>query len=143
MDYTTIPWATFTDPEVAGVGITEERARADELPCRAFRLGFDQVDRAVIDGCTAGFAKVVASPAGKILGATVAGPESSMLIHEIALAMASGVPLHNLAAAVPIYPSYGSVLHQLAVQARREAGEGLHSNGAQDLLRVHSAGERR
>jgi pyruvate/2-oxoglutarate dehydrogenase complex dihydrolipoamide dehydrogenase (E3) component len=118
MDYATIPWATFTDPEVAGVGITEERAKADELPCRAFRLGFGQVDRAVIDGCTAGFAKIVASPAGKILGATVAGLDSSMLIHEIALAMSRGLPLHDLAAAVPIYPSYGSVLHQLAVQAR-------------------------
>jgi pyruvate/2-oxoglutarate dehydrogenase complex dihydrolipoamide dehydrogenase (E3) component len=118
MDYTTIPWATFTDPEVAGVGITEERAKADELPCRAFRVELGQVDRAVIDGCTAGFAKVVASPAGKILGASVAGLDSSMVIHEIALAMARGVPLQDLAAAVPIYPSYGSVPHQLAVQAR-------------------------
>jgi pyruvate/2-oxoglutarate dehydrogenase complex dihydrolipoamide dehydrogenase (E3) component len=118
MDYATIPWATFTDPEVAGVGITEAQAKADEIPSRVYRLGYDQVDRAVIDGCTDGFAKVVTSPGGKVLGATVAGQDSSMLIHEIAIAMVRGLPLHDLAAAVPIDPSYGSVLHQLAVQAR-------------------------
>jgi pyruvate/2-oxoglutarate dehydrogenase complex dihydrolipoamide dehydrogenase (E3) component len=118
MDYTTIPWATFTDPEVAGIGITEAQAKADELPCRVYRLGFGQVDQAIIDECTDGFAKVVTSPAGKILGATVVGQDSSMLIHEFALAMARGLPLHDLAGAVPIYPSYGSVVHQLAVQAR-------------------------
>lgn len=118
IDYATIPWATFTDPEVAGIGITEARAKAAELPCRVYRLGYGQVDRAVIDGCTDGFAKVVTSPGGKILGATVVGQDSSMLIHELALAMARGLPLHDLAAAVPIDPSYGSVVHQLALQAR-------------------------
>ena len=42
MDYATIPWATFTDPEVAGVGITEARAKAEEIPCRVYRVGFEQ-----------------------------------------------------------------------------------------------------
>ena len=118
MDYALIPWATFTDPVVSGVGLTEARARAAELPCRAYRLGFDQVDQAVIDGCVGGFAKVVTTPAGKILGATVVGQDSTMIIHEIALAMARGVRISHLAAAVPIDPSYASVLYQLGLQAR-------------------------
>ncbi len=118
MDYSAIPWATFTDPMVAGVGTTEARAKAEEVPCQVYRIGFDEIDRAVIDGQTDGFAKVVASPTGKILGAAVAGGDASMIIHEIALAMAKGLPLQDLAAAVPIDPSYGSVLRELAVQAK-------------------------
>jgi pyruvate/2-oxoglutarate dehydrogenase complex dihydrolipoamide dehydrogenase (E3) component len=118
IDYATIPWSTFTDPEVAGVGMTEARAKALEIPCRAYRVGFDTIDLAVIDGQTDGFAKVVATPGGKILGATVAGGDSSMIIHEIALAMAKGLPLQELASAVPIDPSYGCVLRELAVQAK-------------------------
>jgi pyruvate/2-oxoglutarate dehydrogenase complex dihydrolipoamide dehydrogenase (E3) component len=118
MDYTAIPWATFTDPEVAGVGTTEGRARAEEVPCRVYRVGFGEIDIAHIEGQMDGFAKVVASPSGKILGATVAGGDSSMIIHAIALAMAKGLPLQELGAAVPIDPSYGQVLRQLAIQAK-------------------------
>ena len=118
MDYTTIPWATFTDPTVAGVGITEARAEALEVPHRVYRVGFAEIDLGVIEAQTDGFAKVVATPAGKILGATVAGGDPNMIIHEIALAMAKGLPLQELAAAVSIEPSYGRVLRELAIQAK-------------------------
>lgn len=118
VDYATIPWATFTDPEVAGIGITEGRAMAEELPARVYRVGFGEVDRAVIEGRTDGFAKVVTTPAGKILGATLVGGDAATMIHQIALAMARNLSLQDLAAAVPIYPTYGSVLRKLAVQAR-------------------------
>ncbi len=118
MTYATIPWATFTDPMVAGVGITEADAMAKEIPCRVYRVGFGDVDAAVIDGETDGFAKVVASPNGRILGATVAGGESSMVIHAVALAMEKGLSLQKLAAAVPVDPSYGRVLRLLALQAK-------------------------
>ncbi len=118
MDYTTIPWVTFTDPTVAGVGITEARACAEEVPHQVHRVGFDEIDLAVIEGQTDGFAKVVATPAGKILGATVVGRDPDMIIHELALAMAKGLPLQELAAAVPIEPSYGRVLRELAIGAK-------------------------
>ena len=118
MDYSAIPWSTFTDPEVAGVGMTEARARAEEIPCRVHRVGFDEIDLAVIDGRMDGFAKVIATAGGKILGATIAGGDSSMIIHAIALAMAKGLPLQDLTASVPIDPSYGRVLRELAVQAK-------------------------
>src|ERR1017187_3308697 len=84
VDYDSIPWATFTDPEVAGIGITRAQANALELPCRVCRLGFDKVDRALIEGRIEGFAKVVtAVPSGKVLGATVVGGDAGMIINEI------------------------------------------------------------
>ena len=69
MDYETLPWATFSDPEVAGVGISETRARAEQREIRVYRVPFAEIDRARIDGRTDGFAKVVSTPGGKILGA--------------------------------------------------------------------------
>ncbi len=134
MDYATIPWATFTDPLVAGVGITEARAKAEEIPCRVHRLSFGEIDAAVIDGATDGFAKVVASPNGKILGASVAGGDACMIIHAIALAMARGVPLQELGAAVPIDPSYGRVLRLLATGARADKLEKGYIQTALKLL---------
>ncbi len=121
VDYDTIPWVTFTDPEVAGIGITEAQASELNLPCRVYSLGFDKVDRAVIEGRTEGFAKIVTAAAtGKVLGATVVGDEAGMIINEIAFAMAKHLPLRDLAAGVPIYPTYGSVLRDLAIQARAD-----------------------
>jgi pyruvate/2-oxoglutarate dehydrogenase complex dihydrolipoamide dehydrogenase (E3) component len=119
VNYGTIPWVTFTDPEVAGIGITEAQANALNLPCRTYRLGFDEVDRALIEGRTDGFARVVTAAAtGKILGATVVGEEAGMIINEIAFAMARNMRLRKLAAAIPIYPTYGSVLRNLALRAK-------------------------
>ena len=119
VNYDSIPWATFTDPEVAGIGITEATANALELPCRVYRVGFDKIDRAVFERRTDGFAKVVmAVPSGKILGATVVGEHAGMIINEIALAMVKKVRLRVLGAAVPVYPTYGSVLRDLSAQAR-------------------------
>jgi pyruvate/2-oxoglutarate dehydrogenase complex dihydrolipoamide dehydrogenase (E3) component len=134
MDYATIPWATFTDPVVAGVGITDAHAMAEEIPCRVYRVGFAEVGAAVIDGATDGFAKVVASPNGRILGATVAGGESSMIIHALALAMDDGLSLQKLGAAVAIDPSYGRVLSLLAHQAKAATLEKGYTHAAVKLF---------
>ena len=145
MDYATIPWATFTDPEVAGIGITEAQAKADEIPCRVFRLGFDEVDRAVIDGCTDGFAKVVTSPdrqdPGRDGGRRRCGHDHP---RDSPSRWPRDLPLRDLAAAVPIYPSYGSVVRSACCAGqRRQAGKGIHPDGTQALLWVHPAGDRR
>ena len=118
MDYSGIPWATFLDPEVASVGITEAKAEEERRPVRIYRLAFTEIDRAQIDGRTQGFAKVVATPAGKILGATVVGDDASMIVQEFVLAMKMGHGLSDLAAAVPVYPSYAGVASHLASQFR-------------------------
>jgi pyruvate/2-oxoglutarate dehydrogenase complex dihydrolipoamide dehydrogenase (E3) component len=116
MDYTTLPRATFVDPEVAAVGITEAQARAEERDFRVFRANFAEIDRARIDGRPDGFAKVVTTPSGKILGATVVGEDASMILHEFVLAMERGLGLGDIASAVHIYPTYGGVARNLGNQ---------------------------
>jgi pyruvate/2-oxoglutarate dehydrogenase complex dihydrolipoamide dehydrogenase (E3) component len=118
MDYSLIPWATFLDPEVASVGITRATAEDERRPFRVYRVSFAEIDRARIDGTTDGFAKVVATPGGKILGATVVGEDASMILQEFALAMRKGLGLNDIASAVPIYPTYAGVARHLASQYR-------------------------
>jgi pyruvate/2-oxoglutarate dehydrogenase complex dihydrolipoamide dehydrogenase (E3) component len=116
MDYETLPWATFSDPEVAGVGISEPQARAEQREIRVYRVPFAEIDRARIDGRTDGFAKVVATPGGKILGATVVGEDASLILQEFVLAIEKGLGLGDIAAAVHIYPTYAGVARRLANQ---------------------------
>jgi len=118
MDYSGIPWATFLDPEVASVGITHAQAEEERRPVRVYRVAFAEIDRARIDGRTEGFAKVVATSTGKILGATVVGEDASMILQEFVLAMKKGLGLNDIAAAVPIYPTYAGVARHLASQFR-------------------------
>ncbi len=116
MDYSTIPRVTFSDPEVAGVGITEEQARTEHPDHRVYRVPFAELDRAQIDGRIDGFAKVLATPGGRILGAAIVGPEASLLIQEFTLALEKGLGLGAIAAATAIYPTYAGVGPALAKQ---------------------------
>ncbi len=116
--YEGLPRGAFVDPEFAAVGISERQARAEQRPCRVYRLDFADIDRARIDGLTDGLVKVVATPAGKILGATVVGEQAGMIIQELVLAMERNLSLRDLAAAVPIYPTYAGAIRQLADQHR-------------------------
>jgi pyruvate/2-oxoglutarate dehydrogenase complex dihydrolipoamide dehydrogenase (E3) component len=116
MDYSTIPRVTFSDPEVAGVGLTEHRARTERPEHRVYRVPFAEVDRAQIDGRIDGFAKVVATSGGRVLGATIVGPEASLLIQEFTLALEKGLGLGAIAAATAIYPTYASIAPALARQ---------------------------
>ncbi len=116
IDYSRLPWATFVDPEVASVGISEQQARAEARTVRVFRVDFRDIDRAVIDGRTDGFAKVVATPAGKVFGATVVGTEAAMIVQEFVLAVEKGMSLTDLGSAMPVYPSYAGVARHLANQ---------------------------
>jgi len=116
IDYSRLPWATFVDPEVAAVGISERQALSEARPFRVFRVDFREIDRALIDGRTDGFAKVVATPSGKVLGATIVGAEAAMILQEFVLAIEGGIGLNEIAAAAPVYPSYASVARRLANQ---------------------------
>ena len=116
MDYANLPWATFVDPEVATVGISETEAKAQALEHRVYRASYEALDRARIEGQTEGFAKVVASPAGKVLGATILGEEASLVLQQLVLAMESGLSLGDLAGSSQIYPTYARVIRDLATQ---------------------------
>lgn len=106
MDYSVVPWATFTDPEVGRVGADEASLKASGQPYAAHVFPFADVDRAMTDGETRGFVKVLATPRGRVLGATIVGAHAGELIHEFAMAMRRGVPLSGVSGLIHAYPTW-------------------------------------
>ena len=104
-DYRTVPWTTFTDPEVARVGLTEDEARAQYDRVSVYRYGFDDLDRALTDREAHGFVKLVTGRRGRILGAHVIGPDAGNLIAEIVLAMQRHMPVTALSSTIRVYPT--------------------------------------
>jgi pyruvate/2-oxoglutarate dehydrogenase complex dihydrolipoamide dehydrogenase (E3) component len=116
-DESAIPRCVFTDPEVAAVGETEAEARerhGDDL--RVLSAPFAALDRARIDGETAGFARVLATGGGKIRGAVVVGKDASLVLQEFVLAMQAGLGLHEIAETVHAYPTLAAMARKLANQ---------------------------
>lgn len=113
-----VPWTTYTDPEVAHVGIThDEAARRADITC--FEQPFDGSDRHIVEGTAHGFAKVYVDPRGQILGATLVGEHAGELIAIVAALMQAGAPLSTLAEAMFPYPTRAEVLKRVAdAQAR-------------------------
>ena len=102
-----VPWATFTDPEVAHVGLTEAEARekfGDGVRVTLRKL--DRVDRAVTDNDRDGFIKVIHKKNGKVLGATIVAERAGEVITEYAIAIQRGLKLYDLANVIHAYPSY-------------------------------------
>jgi len=109
-DFANTPWITYTDPEIAHVGLGEEEAKRKGVPHRVFRAPFAHNDRAVCDGTWEhNFAKVLVDPKGKILGATIVHPHAGDLLGEIALAKKNGLPLSALASVIHAYPSLSEI----------------------------------
>ena len=116
------PWCTFTDPEVARVGLTE--AEASRKGGRVAYLPLSELDRAITDGRTDGYIKLIAGPrpvtrrayGGRIIGATIVGPRAGELIHEPALAMRTGMMVGRLAQAVHAYPTWSYGIQKAAAQ---------------------------
>jgi pyruvate/2-oxoglutarate dehydrogenase complex dihydrolipoamide dehydrogenase (E3) component len=107
-DYRVVPWVTYTDPELARVGLTEQQARGQGIELVVLRFPFQNIDRALTDGQTAGLAKLVVHK-GKILGASILGPHSGELIHEIALAMKTGAGIGEISATIHAYPTLAQI----------------------------------
>lgn len=106
VDYTYLPWATFTDPEVARVGLNEQEAKAQGIAYEVTRYGLDDLDRAIADNQAYGFIKVLTPPGkDKILGVTLVGPHAGDLIAEFVLAMKHGLGLNKLLGTIHIYPT--------------------------------------
>jgi pyruvate/2-oxoglutarate dehydrogenase complex dihydrolipoamide dehydrogenase (E3) component len=100
-----IPWVTYTDPELAHVGLTEAAARAAGHAVRVATHGFDHVDRAIAERHTEGFAKIVAAPNGRILGASIVGPRAGDLLQPWVLAMHARLRMGAMAQAIAPYPT--------------------------------------
>ena len=105
-DYRVIPWATFTDPEVARVGLSESEAMAQGIAHEVTRYDIGHLDRAIADGAANGFVKVLTPPkSDKILGATIVGAHAGDLMAEFVLAMKHGLGLNKILGTIHIYPT--------------------------------------
>ena len=106
VDYSIVPWATFTDPEVARVGLSEAEAIAAGTPYELTRYGIDDLDRAIADGEAHGFIKVLTVPGkDRIIGATIVGYHAAELITEFVMAMKHGIGLKKIMGTIHIYPT--------------------------------------
>ncbi len=111
----TIPWCTYTSPEIARVGLSETEAERQKLRTTAFKIELASVDRALLDGQTAGFAKlIVRKGADQILGATIVADHAGEMINELTLAIDSGLGLKNLAALIHPYPTQSEAVRKAA-----------------------------
>ncbi len=106
VDYSVIPWATFTDPEVARVGLNEIEAKEKHVDYDVTVYDFKDLSRAIADSETTGQIKVLTVPGkDKILGVTIAGEHAGDLIHEFILAMQCGLGLNKILGTIHIYPT--------------------------------------
>jgi pyruvate/2-oxoglutarate dehydrogenase complex dihydrolipoamide dehydrogenase (E3) component/uncharacterized membrane protein YdjX (TVP38/TMEM64 family) len=105
-DYSVIPWATFTEPEVARVGLNELEAKERGVPYEVTVYELDDLDRAIAEGAAHGRVKVLTAPGSdRVLGATIAGEHAGDLIAEFVAAMRHGFGLNKILGTIHIYPT--------------------------------------
>jgi pyruvate/2-oxoglutarate dehydrogenase complex dihydrolipoamide dehydrogenase (E3) component len=127
-DYSVIPWATFTDPEVARVGLNETEAKERNVPYELTVYGLDDLDRAIADEEAHGVVKVLTVPGkDRILGVTIAGEHAGDLIAEFIAAMRHGIGLNKILGTIHIYPT-------LAEANKFAAGVWKRAHAPQKLL---------
>jgi pyruvate/2-oxoglutarate dehydrogenase complex dihydrolipoamide dehydrogenase (E3) component/uncharacterized membrane protein YdjX (TVP38/TMEM64 family) len=127
-DYRVIPWATFTDPEVARVGLSETEAKEQGIAYEVTRYGIDDLDRAIADGTAHGFVKVLTVPGkDRILGVTIVGEHAGDLLAEYVLAMKHGLGLNKILGTIHTYPT-------LAEANKYVAGEWKRAHAPQKVL---------
>ncbi|NOQ78341.1 MAG: NAD(P)-binding protein [Gammaproteobacteria bacterium] len=116
-DYSVIPWATFTDPEVARVGLNELEAGEQNIAYEMSRFDIDDLDRAIADEEAHGFIKVLTVPGkDKILGVTIVGEHAGDLIAEYVLAMRHGIGINKILSTIHIYPTLAEANKYVAGQ---------------------------
>jgi pyruvate/2-oxoglutarate dehydrogenase complex dihydrolipoamide dehydrogenase (E3) component len=105
VDYGAVPRVTFTDPEVAGVGLTEAEARARWTDPTIVSFDYSELDRAITDGRPYGFVTLVGDPAGRLVGATIAAPGGAESVAELAAWIVSGAKIERISQTVHAYPT--------------------------------------
>ena len=110
-----IPWCTYTDPEIAHVGIYENEAAGMGAQTRSISIDISEVDRSITDGCDTGFCKVLIDVKnGRILGATIVGPVAGEMVSEITLAMKANIRLADISSTIYPYPTQSMILKKIA-----------------------------
>ena len=128
-DYSVIPWATFTEPEVARVGLNETEARQRNISHEVTVYGIDDLDRAIAEGEAHGMVKVLTAPGkDRVLGATIVGEHAGELIGEFVLAMRHGLGLNKILSTIHVYPT-------LAEANKYAAGAWRRAHAPEALLR--------
>lgn len=116
-----VPWATYTDPEVAHVGLYEKDLEERNISYATYKRDFSHVDRAIVDGEERGFVKIhVAKGKGEILGATIVGSHAGDMISEISVAIQAGMSLGQLASVIHPYPTLAEAVRQCGDAYNRE-----------------------
>jgi pyruvate/2-oxoglutarate dehydrogenase complex dihydrolipoamide dehydrogenase (E3) component/uncharacterized membrane protein YdjX (TVP38/TMEM64 family) len=129
-DYSVIPWATFTDPEVARVGLNETEAKEKGIAYEVSVYGIDDLDRAIADETAHGVVKVLTAPGkDRILGVTIAGEHAGDLIAEFVAAMRHGFGMNKILGTIHIYPT-------LVEANKYAAGVWKKAHAPQGLLRL-------
>ena len=110
-----IPWCTYTDPEIAHVGIYVKEAQERDFPIKTFTIPMSDVDRAVLDGEPSGFVKIhVRDGTDTILGATIVARHAGEMINEISLAMVAGIGLKTVSQVIHSYPTQAEAIRKAA-----------------------------
>ncbi len=129
VDYRVVPWATFTEPECARVGLNEQEAKQQGIAYEVSSYGIDDLDRAIADAVAHGFVKVLTVPGkDKILGVTIVGEHAGDLIAEFVAAMKHGYGLNKILGTIHIYPT-------LAESNKMVAGVWKKAHAPQGLLK--------
>lgn len=131
-DYRVIPWATFTDPEVARVGLNEKEAKERNIEYEVTKYSLEDLDRAIADEEDHGFVKVLTPPGkDKVLGVTIVGSHAGDIIAEYILAMKHGIGLNKILGTIHIYPT-------LSEANKYVAGNWKRANAPQRALDILS-----
>jgi pyruvate/2-oxoglutarate dehydrogenase complex dihydrolipoamide dehydrogenase (E3) component len=120
VDYRVVPSVTFSDPEIARVGLTEAEAEKTGKKIHVYRFPFKSVDRAVIDGEEEGFIKLIADDRLRIVGAHLIGPHAGDLLHEYVVAMKANLKITALSTTIHVYPTLSQGVKKAADQYYRE-----------------------
>jgi pyruvate/2-oxoglutarate dehydrogenase complex dihydrolipoamide dehydrogenase (E3) component len=111
----TIPWCTYTDPEIAHVGMYERDAQEKGITVDTFVKTLDDVDRAIVDGEEEGFVKIhIKKGTDKVLGATIVARHAGEMLGEITLAIVGNLGLRTLANVIHTYPTQAEAIKQVA-----------------------------
>jgi len=113
-DYTKVGWCTYTEPEVASIGLNEKRAKAANIEYRLLEEHFQENDRALAEGESEGKIKLLISPKGKPLGCQIIGAHAGELIHEWVVAIGGGVKLSTMAGGIHVYPTLSEISKRAA-----------------------------
>ena len=114
VNYNAVPWCTFTDPELAHMGLTEEEAVQRYKNIKIYKSAYAQNDRAVTDLEEKGFAKVICDKKGYILGAHIVGADAGEIIHEYVLTKSAKLKLKKLSLAIHVYPTLSQIVKRSA-----------------------------